>query len=476
MGYANNLVYFPPNQRMYFIARGAPTRVWEVTLDRANWAASTVLEMATTGTGFDSEESGFAYDSWNHVIGGGVAGGVFQAFDPATARWTSAVMQVQGGGPAIGAQAFHALEFDPVDGVFVFLTGYDSGSRMWAYRYGSATPATLSVDDVSVAEGNAGTTPAAFTVRLSQPVGLPVSVSYQTANQSASSGSDYQAASGVVSFAAGQTTRTLTVNVLGDTAVETDETFAVNLSGPVGATVADPQGVGTISDDDAPALARRELAHGTVLWEDVTPATGPAGEDAFRLAQAPRASYEIALDGASGDLTPVLERLAADNATVLQSGSAPGTGGSIALRWRNDSSAPVTNQHVRVRSLGCGTACGADDRYRVRAWDTTVSVPRFNNFGSQTTVLVIQNRGTAAVEGRAHFWSAAGTFLGTYPFQLGPHASIVVDTVGGAGMPGQSGSITIAHDGGYGGLAGKAVSIDPAAGASFDTPFVSRPR
>ena len=63
MGYANNLVYYPPNQRFYFIARGAPTRVGEVTLDRANWANSTVTPMTTTGAVFDSEESGFAYDS-----------------------------------------------------------------------------------------------------------------------------------------------------------------------------------------------------------------------------------------------------------------------------------------------------------------------------------------------------------------------------------------------------------------------------
>ena len=143
MGYANNLVYFPPNQRMYYIQRGSPTRVWEVVLDRANWSASTVTELTTTGDVFDSDESGFAYDSWNHVIGGGVSSGVFRAFDPVTRRWSSAVMQVQGAGGPVGTQAFHTLDFDPVDGVFLFLTGYNDGSRMWAYRYGSATPSAL---------------------------------------------------------------------------------------------------------------------------------------------------------------------------------------------------------------------------------------------------------------------------------------------------------------------------------------------
>ena len=170
MGYANNLVYYPPNQRMYFIARGAPTRVWEVTLDRANWANSTVTPMTTTGAVFDSEESGFAYDSWNEVIGGGVANGVFHVFEPELARWSALTMQVQGGGGPVGTQAFHALDFDPVDGVFLFLTGYDSGSRMWAYRYGSgAAVPTLSVDDVDGRGGRrAARTAAVFTARLSQ--------------------------------------------------------------------------------------------------------------------------------------------------------------------------------------------------------------------------------------------------------------------------------------------------------------------
>ena len=61
--------------------------------------------------------------------------GVFYAYDPVENSWTSAAMQIQGGGGPIGDLAFHALDFDPVDGVFLFLTGYDSGSRMWAYRF-----------------------------------------------------------------------------------------------------------------------------------------------------------------------------------------------------------------------------------------------------------------------------------------------------------------------------------------------------
>jgi hypothetical protein len=477
MGYANNLVYYPPNQRMYYIARGEPTRVWEVTLDRTNWASSTVTQMTTTGAVFDSEESGFAYDSWNEVIGGGVANGVFHVFEPEVARWTALTMQIQGGGGPVGTQAFHTIDFDPVDGVFLFLTGYDSGSRMWAYRYGSgAGVPTLSIDDVTVAEGDAGSTAAAFTARLSQPSTQPVTASFSTANGTATAGSDYQAASGTVTFPPNTLARTVSVNVLGDTTVEPDESFAVNLTSPSGATLGDAQGQGTIADDDAPSLATRELQHGTRLSDDLSGQTGTPGQDAFRVYQAPRASYEVVVDAVSGDAAPpVLVRLAADNATVLQTGTAAGAGGSVSLRWENTAAAPVVNQHVRVQSGGCSTDCGPDDVYRVTARETTASVPRFNNSGGQGTVLVLQNTTARAASGRAYFWSAAGALLGAHAFSLGPRANAAVNTTTVTGAGGQTGSITIAHDAGYGGIAGKAVAVDPATGASFDTPLVTRP-
>lgn len=477
MGYANNLVYYPPNQRMYYIARGTPTRVWEVTLDRANWASSTVTPMTTTGAVFDSEESGFAYDSWNEVIGGGVRNGVFHVFEPELARWTALAMQVQGGGGPVGTQAFHTLDFDPVDGVFLFLTGYDSGSRMWAYRYANGTPAAvLSVDDAMVTEGTGGTTSAAVTARLSQASASPVTASFATANGTATAGADYQAASGTITFPPGTQALTIGVGVLGDAAVEPDETFVLNLTAPVGATLGDGQGQVTIADDDAPSLGTRELQHGARLWDDFSAQTGTPGQDAFRVYQAPRASYEIVLDGVSGDAAPpALERLAADNTTVLQAGTPLGTGGGVALRWENTSAAPVVNQHVRVRSGGCTTDCGADDRYRVTARETTVSIPRFNNGGGQGTVMVLQNTTAGAAAGRAYFWSTTGALLGVHAFALAPRATAVVNTGTVAGVAGQAGSITVAHDAGYGGIAGKAVAVDPATGAAFDTPLVPRP-
>jgi hypothetical protein len=152
MGYANNLVYFPPNQKMYYIARGntvvpeVPTKVFEVTLNRTDWASSTVKEVTgITGAPY-SQESGFAYDSVNQIIGGGIKDGVFYAYNPLNKTWTSKVMQAQSG--SVGTVAFHALAYDPVDNVFLFMTGQPSSAyKTWAYRYapgvGTSSPSTV---------------------------------------------------------------------------------------------------------------------------------------------------------------------------------------------------------------------------------------------------------------------------------------------------------------------------------------------
>jgi hypothetical protein len=102
----------------------------------------------------------------------------------------------------------------------------------------------ISITDVSVTEGNAGTVNAVFTVNLSASTGQTVSVGYATANGTAVAGADYAAASGSLTFAPGTTSQTVNVSVLGDAVDEPNETFVVNLSSAVNATLADSQGAG----------------------------------------------------------------------------------------------------------------------------------------------------------------------------------------------------------------------------------------
>jgi hypothetical protein len=111
-------------------------------------------------------------------------------------------------------------------------------------------PPSITIGDVGVMEGNAGTRAATFTVNLSAASALPVTVAYATANDSASAGSDYQTAAGTLTFGPGDTSKTVTVTVIGDRVAEPTETFVVNLSGPTNATIADGQGVGTILDNE----------------------------------------------------------------------------------------------------------------------------------------------------------------------------------------------------------------------------------
>jgi hypothetical protein len=186
------------------------------------------------------------------------------------------------------------------------------------------------------------------------------------------------------------------------------------------------------------------------------------------------------LDEASGDLGagaagPALERLAADLSTVVQTSAPVGAGFARSLRWQNSAGQPQ-GQYVRVRATGCTTACGPDDTYRVRAYETTVRVPRFNTAAGQATSLVIQNLGTQTVAATAFFWRADGVLIASQSFTVGPRSVNVLSAGSVPGAAGTSGSVTITHDGRHGDLVGKAVSIDPGAGFAFDTPFVTRPR
>jgi hypothetical protein len=108
----------------------------------------------------------------------------------------------------------------------------------------------ISVGDATVTEGNAGAASATFAVTLSSPYSEPITVAYATADGSATAGTDYQAASGTLTFAPGETSKTITVPVVGDRLPEPNETFAVHLSSPTNATIADGQGDGTIVDDE----------------------------------------------------------------------------------------------------------------------------------------------------------------------------------------------------------------------------------
>ncbi len=133
-------------------------------------------------------------------------------------------------------------------------------SKSQAYSLQLNDEPTISINDVSAPEGDSGTTPFVFTVSLSGPSTGAVTVNYATANNTAMAGSDYTAASGTLTFAPGETSKTITVLVTGDTIYENTQDFFVNLSGATNATIADGQGVGTIlNNDGSPPLAINDV-------------------------------------------------------------------------------------------------------------------------------------------------------------------------------------------------------------------------
>ena len=105
---------------------------------------------------------------------------------------------------------------------------------------------TLAINDVTVNEA-AGT--ATFTVTRSGATGVAASVDYATSNNSAIAGSDYIAANGTLSFAPGETTKTITITILNDEVFELAVEFNITLSNAIGTSISDATGVGVIWDD-----------------------------------------------------------------------------------------------------------------------------------------------------------------------------------------------------------------------------------
>ena len=108
---------------------------------------------------------------------------------------------------------------------------------------------SLSVGDATIVEGTGGTTPMTYTVTLAPASGQTVTVGYSTADGTATTPGDYQPSSGTLTFAPGQTSKTVTVLVQADGAFEPSETLTLGLSSPTGATIGG-SGTGTIDDDD----------------------------------------------------------------------------------------------------------------------------------------------------------------------------------------------------------------------------------
>ncbi|NCS76024.1 MAG: endo-1,3-1,4-beta-glycanase ExsH [Microcystis aeruginosa K13-07] len=108
----------------------------------------------------------------------------------------------------------------------------------------------FTISNPTIVENNSGTNNLIFKVTLSTTSTQTITVNYATANNTATAGSDYTAKTGTLTFTPGQISQDIMISVNGDTAIEPDETFLINLSNPSNALITDNQGLGTITNDD----------------------------------------------------------------------------------------------------------------------------------------------------------------------------------------------------------------------------------
>lgn len=277
---------------------------------------------------------------------------------------------------------------------------------------------SFSVGDLELAEGNAGLVTATFTVTLSANHGGAPTVAYATEAGSATAGSDFVATSGTLAFADGATSRTVSVDVIGDTAVEPDESFSLKLSNPTGgAAIADDTGVATVTNDDAatPAqpilsIADAQLAEGDQGGRELTfvlrldgPAEGPVSADF--------ATFDGSATTADGDY----------QAKTGQVGFAAGsTQASLTVvvagdtRVEADETFGVRLSNVAGATLGRGEAQGRivnDDQPSAPQDRSTIRLARAEAVGEGAgfAVVVVERTGEAVGAASARVTVAAGT-------------------------------------------------------------------
>ena len=175
------------------------------------------------------------------------------------------------------------------------------------------TPSIV-INDVSLTEGNSGTTNADFAVTLSAPSGRNVTVNYTTANSTAIQPGDYTTAAGTLTFTPGQVLKTIHFRSSATPTTRTT-TYFINLSGATNATIADTQGLGTIVNDDAPP---------SIAINDVSLTEGNAGTATLTftatLSVASGKTVTVAYATADGTATAPADYTAASGTVTFTAG------------------------------------------------------------------------------------------------------------------------------------------------------------
>lgn len=294
--------------------------------------------------------------------------------------------------------------FEPDETFFVNLSGATNAITDDAQGRGTIVNddlvPSISINDVAVTEGNAGTVSAGFTVALSNPSYQTITVNFATAANSATfADGDYVANSGTLTFGPGTTTQPVSVTVNGDIASETNEAFFVNLSGAANASLADAQGVGTILNDDA------EVPHAfLLLGQTASPTLSTGGEHQFAVALTADRSYigfcrQPLVEGGGNCTLDIRNAATGLIESVVSNGEpAPVAGNHIG---ESKAVVPLSNGSylLTVRNGLAGTAVS-----RVAIVETTLFAPGTLS-RRRTATRASWRSGTARITRQPGFWS-----------------------------------------------------------------------
>jgi hypothetical protein len=302
---------------------------------------------------------------------------------------------------------------------------------------------TLAIDDVAITEGNSGTKLATFTVTLSKAATSAVTVAYATADGTATAGSDYTAKSNSLTFTAGQTSRTLTVTIRGDTSVEADETFLVNLSNVTGnATITDAQGLGTIINDD-------QASNSTLSIADATTTEGNSGSKAlvFTVTLSPAAASTVTVGYATADgsATAGSDYTAASGTLTFTAGQTSKTvsvtiAGDTAVEPDETFLVNLSNPTNATLSDGQATGTITNDDQDPSSLTISDATTNEGNSGSKALVFTVTMSPAAAstvtvgyttADGSATAGSDYTTASGTLTFTAGQTSKTVSVTIAG---------------------------------------------
>ena len=293
---------------------------------------------------------------------------------------------------------------------------------------GTASVITLSPATTSITEGDTGSQSLNFTVTLSVASTSTVTVNYATANGTATAGSDYTATSGTLSFAAGETSKTITVSVLGDKTVESNENFTLVLSSPSGATLGSTASATvTIIDNDSTTVLPSFTVPGTLGNDFFIPSggnnyLGGGGSDTYIISP-----YTL-----SGAVTAKITDTEGANVIQLVDGltiaSSSFYGNAAQLTLSNGASVQILGAAAFTYLVGANTPAGdtaSSQTYAQFAATLGASVPTSSTPVNGTTNFQVPSVITPASAPAPATASTAATVPGT----LGNKVDPVVKTI-----------------------------------------------